>query len=328
MGLPRFAAGVQPVAVVEEPCRGVSLPMFEFFKKTDVDFIGKRIFFFMFSGLLVLCGMVALIQVARGRANLGIDFAGGAAVQLKFETAVRIDGMRAVLEANGLKDAEIQEVMGDARFLVRFKKEGVVKADISGRIEDILSKAYPQNRLVVESSTEIGPTVGRKLQKDALLAVALSMMGIIIYIAFRFEFRFGVAAALATFHDVLVILGIFFIMNKELTLLVVTALLTVAGYSLSDTVVVFDRIRENMRFRKKESFGQIINKAINEVLSRTFNTSMTTFLALVSLFFLGGEVIHDFALAMIFGVVVGTYSSWFIASPLLLLWEGRERTHQ
>ncbi len=301
----------------------MSRSMFEFFKKTEVDFVGKRIFFFILSGLLVLCGLVALIQVARGRANLGIDFAGGTAVQLKFESPVRIDEMRAVLEGNGLKDAEIQEMMGGERFLVRFKTKDVVKADISGRMENVLSKAYPENRLVVESSSEIGPTVGRKLQKDALLAVALSMLGIIIYIAFRFEFRFGVAAVLATFHDVLAILGIFFIMNKELTLLVVTALLTVAGYSLSDTVVVFDRIRENMRFRKKESFGQIINKAINEVLSRTFITGVTTFLALVALFFFGGEVIHDFALAMIFGVVVGTYSSWFIASPLLLFWEGR-----
>ena len=172
---------------------------------------------------------------------------------------------------------------------------------------------------MVESSTEIGPTIGRQLQKDALLAVTISMIGIIIYIAFRFEFRFGIAAAIATFHDVLAVLGIFFVLNKEITLLLITALLTLAGYSLSDTVVVFDRIRENLRTRKKEPLEETINRSINEVLSRTFITGITTFLAVAALFFFGGDVIHDFSLALILGVIIGTYSSWFIASPLLLV---------
>lgn len=292
--------------------------MIQFFKNTRIDFIGRRYLFFAISGLLVLVGIVALAQISRGKANLGIDFAGGAAIQLKLSQPIRLDDARSALEAGDLKDAELQEVVAGNKLLIRLKKQDIVQKNISERIKEVFSNAFPGNEFVVESSTEIGPTVGQKLQKDALLAVAISMIGIIIYIAYRFEFRFGIAAAIATFHDVLVVLGIFFILNKEITLLIVTALLTIAGYSLSDTVVIFDRIRESMKVRRKESFEQIINESINQVLSRTFNTSFTTFLAVVALFFFGGEVIHDFSLAMMLGVIVGTYSSWFVASPLLL----------
>jgi preprotein translocase subunit SecF len=172
----------------------------------------------------------------------------------------------------------------------------------------------------VDSSTEIGPTVGKRLQRDAVTAITFAMIGIIIYIAVRFEFRFGVAAATATMHDVLAVLGLFYLMNKEMTLLIVTALLTLAGYSLTDKVVVFDRIRENLRFRHKDPIESVINSGINQVLSRTIVVSLTVILVLVALFFWGGEVIHDFSLALLVGVVVGNYSSIFVASPLLLLW--------
>ncbi len=293
--------------------------MFQVFQKTDVDFIGKRHLFFTLSGILMLLGVFALVQISRGKANLGIDFAGGAAVQLKFNQPIGIDDARNALEQAELKDAELQTVVEESRLLIRIKKEDAVERNIRERIQEVFVKAFPGNEFVVESSTEIGPTIGQQLQKDALFAVALSMIGIIVYIAFRFEFRFGIAAAIATFHDVLAVLGIFFILNKEINLLVITALLTLAGYSLSDTVVVFDRIRENLRIRKKESLDVTINRSINEVLSRTFITGVTTFLAVSALFFFGGEVIHDFALALILGVIVGTYSSWFIASPLLLV---------
>ena len=165
--------------------------------------------------------------------------------------------------------------------------------------------------------------MGKKLQKDALWAVLISMIGILLYVAWRFEFRFGVAAVAATFHDVLAVLGVFFLLDKEMSLLVVTALLTVAGYSLTDTVVVFDRIRENMRKRTKEDLVTLINRSLNEVLSRTIVTSLTTLLAALALTILGGEVIHDFALALVMGVIVGTFSSIFIASPLLLYWKGK-----
>jgi preprotein translocase subunit SecF len=297
--------------------------MLEFFKHARIDFVGKRHIFFALSGLLVLVGVLALVQISRGKANLGIDFAGGAAIQLKFEQPIRIEEARKAVEQGGLKDAELQEVVQENQLLIRLKKQDVTQKNIRERIEEIFSRGFPENKFLVESSTEIGPTIGQKLQKDALLAITISMIGIIIYIAVRFEFRFGIAAAVATFHDVLVILGIFFILNKEITLLIVTALLTIAGYSLSDTVVIFDRIRENLKIRKKESFDQIINKSINEVLSRTFITGLTTFLAVMSLLLFGGEVIHDFAFAILLGVMIGTYSSWFVASPLLLVGRGK-----
>ena len=291
--------------------------MMEFFGKTQIDFVGKRMLFFGVSGLGVLLGIVALIQIARGSGNLGIDFAGGAAIEIKFDAPVKMDAARAALEAAQLAGPDLQEVVGANRLLIRFKKSG---AHLGAQVQAAFSKAFPDNRFVIESSTEIGPTIGQKLRKDAVVAIALSMIGIVAYIALRFEFQFGVAAAIATFHDILVILGILFLAQKEITLLLVTALLTIAGYSLSDTVVVFDRIRENLRFRKKETLDQVINKSINDVLTRTFNTSLTTFLAVLSLFLLGGEVIHDFALVMLLGIAIGTYSSWYIASPLLLVW--------
>jgi len=297
--------------------------MFQVFKDTNINFVGKRHLFFALSGVLVALGLIALVQISQGKANLGIDFAGGAAIQLKFDQPIQIEEARAALEEGGVKGAELQEVVAENKLLIRLKKQEVGQRTMMEQVQETLSRKFPGNNFTVESSTEIGPTIGQKLRKDALLAITISMIGIIIYIAFRFEFRFGIAATLATLHDVLAILGIFFILNKEITLLIVTALLTLAGYSLSDTVVVFDRIRENLRLQKRESFEQIINRSINEVLSRTFITGVTTFLALLAIFFFGGEVIHDFALAMLLGVIVGTYSSWFIASPLLLVWRKR-----
>jgi len=172
---------------------------------------------------------------------------------------------------------------------------------------------------VVDSTTEIGPKVGGKLRKDALVAILVATLGILIYVAFRFQFKFGVGATIATFHDVLAVLGIFFLIGKEINLLLITALLTIAGYSLTDTVVVFDRIRENLRTKFKKSTSEIVNQSINEVLSRTIVTSFTVFLSSLALFIFGGEVIHDFALAMILGIIVGTYSSIFVASPIVLM---------
>jgi preprotein translocase subunit SecF len=294
--------------------------MLELFGKTQIDFVGKRHLCFALSGVLVALGILALIQIARGSANLGIDFAGGASVILRFEKPIGIGKARSLLDQNGIRDAELQEFTQGNRLLIRMKHR-----EITGRLSDQLtgmfSKEDPSNPVVVESSTEIGPTIGEKLRRDALVAVAISALAIVIYIAARFELRFGVAAAIATFHDVLAVLGLFYLMNREINLLVVTALLTLAGYSLTDTVVVFDRIRENLRTRRKERLEEIINSGINQVLSRTAVVSLTVFLVLIALFFWGGEVIHDFALALILGLIIGTYSSWFVASPILLVWK-------
>ncbi|HBR52421.1 MAG TPA: protein translocase subunit SecF [Nitrospira sp.] len=298
--------------------------MLEILGKTNIDFMGKRQFAFLFSGIMVLLGLIALVQIARGAANLGIDFAGGTAVQLKFDQPVRIDEARKVLETNGLGDAELQEFGQDNKLLIRVKTSTTIEEKVAERVVAIFSKDFPSNKFVVDSTTEIGPTIGKKLQEDALVAIVISFVGIILYIAARFELRFGVAAALATFHDVLAVVGVFYILDKEITLLIVTALLTLAGYSLTDTVVVFDRIRENLKQRRRESEEATINSAVNQVLSRTIVTSLTVVLVLIPLTFAGGEVLHDFSLALLGGVIFGTYSSVFVASPLLLLWPGAQ----
>lgn len=298
--------------------------MLEILGKTNIDFMGKRKFSFLFSGIMVLLGLIALVQIARGAANLGIDFAGGTAVQLKFEQQVRIDEARKALETNGLSDAELQEFGLDNKLLIRVKASTTIEEKTADRVVGIFAKEFPANKFVVDSTTEIGPTIGKKLQEDALVAIVISFAGIILYIAARFELRFGVAAALSTFHDVLAVVGAFYLLDKEITLLIVTALLTLAGYSLTDTVVVFDRIRENLKLRRRESEEATINAAINQVLSRTIVTSSTVVLVLIPLTVAGGEVLHDFSLALLWGVIVGTYSSIFVASPLLLLWPGAQ----
>ncbi len=294
--------------------------MLEILGKTNFDFMGKRRYAFMFSGIMVLLGIIGLIQIGRGAANLGIDFAGGTAVQLKFDQPIRIDEARKALESNGLGDAELQEFGQDNKLLIRVKASTTIEEKTAEKVVAIFRKEFPENTFVVDSSTEIGPSIGKKLQGDALVAIIVSFAGIILYIAARFELRFGIAAALATFHDVLAVLGGFYVLDKEITLLVVTALLTLAGYSLTDTVVVFDRIRENLRLRRREQEELMINNAINQVLSRTIVTSLTVVLVLIPLTVAGGEVLHDFSLALLWGVIFGTYSSVFVASPLLLLW--------
>ncbi len=298
--------------------------MLEILGKTNIDFMGKRKMAFIFSGLLALSGLVALVQIARGEANLGIDFAGGTAVQLKFEKAMRLDDARRALQTHGLAQAELQEFVDENKLLIRVKATTTIEERIADRVVAVFSKEFPDNHFVVDSSTEIGPTIGKKLQQDALIAIAISLAGIILYIAARFEFRFGIAAAIATFHDVLAVLGGFYILDKEITLLVVTALLTLAGYSLTDTVVVFDRIRENLRTRRRDRIEVVINNGINQVLSRTIITSLTVILVLIPLTVAGGEVLHDLALARLWGVIIGTYSSVFVASPVLLIWPGGE----
>ena len=298
--------------------------MLEIVGKTNIDFMGRRKIALGISGVLVLLGLIAVISIALGSANLGIDFAGGTAVQLKFDKPLPIESARTVLSKHGLGDAELQEFTQDNKLLIRVKTETTIEEAISDKIVQVFQDEFKGHSFVVDSSTSIGPTIGQKLQKDALVAIVLSLIGIILYIAVRFEVRFGVAAAIATFHDVLAVLGIYYITNIEITLLVVTALLTLAGYSLTDTVIVFDRIRENLRQRKRHTIETIINNGINQVLSRTLVTTLTVVLVLVPLTLFGGEVLHDFSLALLLGVMIGTYSSIFVASPLLLMWPGAD----
>ena len=297
--------------------------MLELIKNTNIDFMGKKYIAFAFSGILSIIGIIAIIQIANGKANLGIDFAGGTSIQLKFEKPVVLHSVRKALEESGLKDFDLQDLPTENKILIRVKKTEHQLGQTSEAITGIISQKLPDNKYVVDSTTEIGPKVGGKLRLDAAKAAVFAVIGILVYVAFRFKFNFGVGATIATFHDVLAVLGVFFLMGREINLILVTALLTIAGYSLTDTVVVFDRIRENLKIKHKEPLEAIMNASINEVLSRTIITSLTVLLTSIALFFFGGEVIHDFSLAMIMGVVIGTYSSIFIASPTVLLWGGK-----
>lgn len=302
--------------------------MFRIIPETNINFIGVRKIAFVISLVLIALGLFTLFTVWNGSANLGIDFAGGMMAYMAFEKPVSIEEMRIALTAE-FPDAQITELKGFEKpnaFIIKTKSpgsEGEGQARLDA-VEAILTEHFAGNSFEVLSEHIIGPAVGETLRKDARNAVLLSLFGIILYIWIRFDFRSGIAATIATFHDVLAVLGIMMLMGYEFDLLLVTALLTLAGYSLTDTVVVFDRIRENLKkWRTKGEFASAVNKSINEVLSRTFNTSITVLFVVVSLYFLGGEVLRTFALALTLGVIVGTYSSIFVASPIVVEWEAR-----
>lgn len=292
--------------------------MIQILGKTNIDFLGKKYFALGFSCLMILLGVFAIFQINFGKANLGVDFAGGLSLQIRFSQPVTLAEVRAVLDKTGIKDADIQELPTEKKILIKLKKQ-------QEGVQDIIEKSLKENlsikEPIIESITEIGPKIGERTKRDALLAILAATVGILIYIAIRFKFHFSIGATVATFHDVMAVLGIFYILDKEINLIFISALLTIAGYSLTDTVVVFDRIRENLGKVAKGSITleALMNRSINEVLSRTIVTSLTTLMAAVALFFFGGEVLHDFALAMILGIIIGTYSSVFVASPVVLL---------
>ncbi len=292
--------------------------------KPNLDFMKIKNITFIISGIMFIIGLIAFIQIGRGKANLGVDFSGGSMVQYKAGQSFTLDEVRTALA--GLDGAELQQVTNEDRLIVKVKKSEAVVGNLDEKISQLFIENLPDKQFAFESETEIGSSVSEVLRNKALQAIAISLIGVICYLALRFDLSFGIAAAIATFHDVIVVLGICFLLNIEITLLIVTALLTLAGYSLNDSVVVFDRIRENMKksakdIGKKKSLADIINLSINEVLSRTVVTSLTTAVVLVALFFLGGAVIHDFSLALLIGLMVGTYSSIFVASPILGLWK-------
>jgi preprotein translocase subunit SecF len=296
----------------------------ELLGKTNIDFIGKRNISFAISTIISIIGIIGIIQIGRGAANMGIDFSGGTSMQLKFAKPVAIADARAALHKGGIAKAELQEIKDGNKLLIKIDKNtSLALGKAADAVQAAFKKEIADNTFTVESSTEIGPSIGDKLRKDTLVAVFISLLGIILYIAWRFDFKFGIGATMATIHDCLAMVAVFYILDKEINLLFITAVLTIAGYSLTDTVVVFDRIRENLHKNLKGAMHTIFNHSINEVLSRTIVTSLTVFLASASLFFFGGEVIHDFSLALVVGVIVATYSSVFVASPIVAILEER-----
>lgn len=303
--------------------------MMELLGKTSFDFIGKRNISFIISGIISIVGIIAIIQMARGAANMGIDFTGGTSIQLRFDKPVALADARKAMHAGGVAELELQEVKEGNKLLVKLpRKSALAVGKAAEVVPAAFTKAFPGLQVTVEGTTEIGPSIGDKLRKDTIVAVAISMLGIICYIAWRFDFKFGVGAVVATLHDVLAMFAAYYLTGKEFNLLFITAVLTIAGYSLTDTVVVFDRIRENLHKDLKGSLHKIFNNSINEVLSRSIITSLTTFLAAIALYVWGGEVIHDFSFALLVGIVVGVYSSVFVASPVVLLLEQRALNKQ
>lgn len=295
--------------------------MLELLKNTNIDFIGFRKKAFVISAIMIILGIYAFVMVILGRANLSVDFTGGTTLQVRFAEQVDIGTLRKVLTDGGITDIQIQEVSGTKEFFIKTKLADTDKETIQNKVASLLTSQLPGKKFEILGSNMVGPGVGKELKHYAILAVCLALIGIIAYIWYRFTFISGIAATIATFHDVVVVLGVFYILNKELNLLIITALLTIAGYSLQDTVVVFDRIRENMgAMKSKDDLGRVMNKSINEVLSRTIITGISTILALGALMFAGGEVLFDFSFALLIGLIVGTYSSIFVASPLVLLW--------
>lgn len=295
--------------------------MIELIKSSKIDFMGKRPLAFLISGLIIILGITGLIEIFLGRANMGIDFAGGVAIRLRFEKPVRLDELRDVLAQGGFKDVELQDIPQENRILLKVKKKVENISLLTEEIINAIQKGLPDRVYHIDSITEIGPKVGKRLRNDALLAALMAGIGILLYITLRFRFRFSIGAIVATIHDVLAIVGVFYLLGKEFNLIILSAILLIAGYSLTDTVVVYDRIRENLRKNIRDSLKDVINRSINEVLSRTIITSLTTLFSAIALFIFGGEVIHDFSLAIIIGIIVGTYSSIFVASPVLMFFK-------
>ena len=295
----------------------------EFIKNTNFNFIGKKKYSFVLSSILVILGLIELITMILGMAKIGIDFTGGLSLQLSFQHKISVADVRRELLSKGFKDVKIVKIKGKNDIIIQTKAVAKDLNKYTDEIRATIQNAFKNNPSKVLNNEMIGPSVGKKLAKDAIVAIIISIIAIILYITWRFEFRFGLAAAIGLAHDVLALMGIIFIFQKEITLLVITAILTVAGYSLTDKVVVFDRIRENLKKRAEKTeqinLNDLVNKSINEVLTRTVVTALTVILVVLSLFFLGGIVLHDFAFTLLWGVLIGTYSSIFIASPVMIM---------
>ena len=294
--------------------------------ETRFDFMGQITAAMIISGIVILIGLGSI--VFSGGLKYGIDFAGGTLVQLQFKNPPDIEVIRDGLKTIGLGESTIQEFGSKKDILIRVERSEEKLEAVGAMVKRSLSQKFNSDDITVERVEMVGPKVGRDLREKALLSILYAIIGIVIYISWRFEFQYAIAAIIALIHDVLVTMGAFSILDKEFTLVIVAAFLTIIGYSLNDTIVVFDRIRENLRRKGKLSLSEIINSSINQTLSRTLLTSGTTLLVVLALFFFGGEIIHDFSFALLVGVFVGTYSSIFIASVFLVYWASRKTAHR
>ena len=285
---------------------------------TNFDFVGKTKMFLALSGLLIV---ISIFSVMVKGWQFGIDFSGGTLVQVKFKSPVEISSIKANLKNVTTRETTVQGFGEENEYMIRLAGIVTDLEALSDKIQSSLEQGFGKGSFEIRRVEMVGPRVGKDLRDKATLAVIFSLIGMLIYIWWRFELRFGVGAIIALAHDVTITVGTLSITNKPIDLTIIAALLTIVGYSVNDTIIVCDRIRENMKKMAREKLEKLINVSINETLSRTILTSGTVFLVLIALFFLGGGVIHDFAFALIIGVIVGTYSSVYIATPLVIFWE-------
>ncbi len=297
------------------------------FKDANYDFLAVRKRTYILSAVLLGVGLVSLFLHTGLRQ--GVEFTGGTLFQVEFTEPTTVGAVRDAIGAEGLEGAQIQQFGDSNDYLIRvatFGESG--ESRVSDTVSGALDAVFGDDGWQFARTEAVGPKVGSELKEKALIAILLSFALTLVYLAFRFEWRFGVAAIVATAHDITLTFGFLSVFNIEITLATVAAILTILGYSLNDTIVVFDRIRENLKKRRKDSFTDIINASINETLPRTVLTSGTTLMTLLALFFLGGAVIRPFALVLILGVIIGTYSSIFVASPVLLELESLSRKRE
>ncbi len=299
----------------------------ELFRTTNIDWLGKKWYFLGFSLIFSVAGVLSMLfwhGIPRG-----VDFKGGTQIRVAFDQTPNEDHLRQAMDKAGVRDFTIQRVSdpsGHAANKVIIALPESTATDQShdaGRqsVESALGANYHDSNFTIEQIEIVGPTAGKQLQRQAALATVYSLIGMLIYLWFRFELIYGVAAVVAVFHDTLITVGAFSLTNQEITLTVIAAILTLIGYSMNDTIVVFDRIRENLALSRKESLHDVVNRSINQTLSRTVISSGLTFLTVLSLYLFGGEVLHGFSFALVVGILIGTYSSIAVAAPMLVAYQ-------
>jgi preprotein translocase subunit SecF len=302
----------------------------ELFRNVNVDWLGKKWYFLGFSLIFSVAGLISMgVHWAHigSPVPLGVDFRGGTQVQVQFARNPELNQIRQAMDASGIRDSRIESIRNVDQptsndVLISLPEQTNESALDTGRqqIVDALHAHY-SNPFTVRNVQVVGPTVGRQLEKQAGLATLYSMAGMLVYLWFRFQLIYGVAAVVACFHDTLITVGAFALTNQEISLTVIAAILTLIGYSMNDTIVVFDRIRENLRLSRRESLPDVVNRSINQTLSRTVLTSGLTFITVLSLFIFGGQVLKGFSFALVIGILIGTYSSIAVAAPMLVAWQ-------
>jgi preprotein translocase subunit SecF len=299
----------------------------ELFRQPNIDWLGKKWYFLGFSLIFSVAGIASLLFWHH--LPLGVDFKGGTHVTVNFASTPNEGDIRKALDAGGIRDASVQRISGNPgqvsnqEVIALPQSTATDAAHDAGRlaVESALRANYHDSGFEILSVDIVGPTAGKQLQTQAALATIYSLVGMLVYLWFRFELIYGVAAVVAVFHDTLITIGAFSLTNQEITLTVIAAILTLIGYSMNDTVVVFDRIRENLAMSRRETLPDVVNRSINQTLSRTVLSSGLTFLTVLSLYLFGGEVLHGFSFALVVGILIGTYSSIAVAAPMLVAWQ-------